>query len=300
MTISRIGFIGIGNMGGPMAANLARAGFELCVYDATASTMRDFVALHKARAASSLAELARVSERIITMLPNDQIVKRAVLGEGGDCIAQGLEAGHMIVDMGTSDPTATRALGGALSLRGVHLVDAPVMGGVAFARDATLDIMAGGDRDVIESLGHVFKALGRKVYHCGELGSAHALKVINNYINASALMNVLEGMTLGRKFGIDTKLMIKTMQAMCTGRNHPIDKKIIPHVLTRGYGTGMAMGFIAKDLRIAVEAARRVEANTPLADRVYEVWAQAVDELGGHLDQSEIVRFFETSNGVTL
>jgi 3-hydroxyisobutyrate dehydrogenase len=300
MTISRIGFIGIGNMGKPMAANLARAGFDLCVYDANASTLRDFVSSHKARPAVALSALARTSECIVTMLPDDQAVRRVILGEGGDCVAQALEAGHVVVDMSTSDPTATQSLGAALSLRGVHVVDAPVMGGVAFARDATLDIMAGGDRDVIESLDHVFKAVGRKAYYCGPLGSGHALKVINNYVNACALISVLEGLTLGRRFGIDTTLMIETMQAMCTGRNHPIDKKIIPHVLTRSYGTGMTMGFIGKDLRIAVDAARRVEARVPLADHVCELWAQAARELGGQLDQSEIVRYFEQLNGVTL
>lgn len=300
MSIRRIGFIGIGNMGAAMAANLARAGFELTIYDTRAGVLDAFVQAHRATIAGSLAELARMSECIITMLPDDKVVRRVILGAGGDCVVNALEAGQIVVDMSTSDPTGTQALGVALSLRGVDVVDAPVMGGVVFARDATLDIMAGGDADAVARLAGVFKALGRKVYHCGPLGSGHALKAINNYVNAAALVNVIEGLAIGRKFGIETDLMIETMQAMCTGRNHPIDKKVIPHVLTRKYGTGMALGFIAKDLRIAVEAARHIGAQAPLAERVYELWETAARSLGQGLDQSEIVRYWEQANGVTL
>jgi 3-hydroxyisobutyrate dehydrogenase len=300
MEIRRIGFIGIGNMGAPMAANLAKAGFQVSVYDLRETIVQAFARDHDVRIASSLGDVARAAECIITMLPDDKAVKQAVLGDGGDCIADGLEAGHIIVEMSTSDPTATQALGAALSLRGVHVVDAPVMGGVVFARDGTLDIMAGGDAELVELLAPVFKALGRKVYHCGPLGSGHALKAINNYVNACSLLSAIEGLAIGRTFGIDTAMMVETMQAMCTGRNHPIDKKVIPHVLTRTYRSGMAMGFIAKDLRIAVEAAHRIGAAAPLAERVSELWDAAAKSLGPTLDQTEIVRYWEQASGVTL
>jgi len=300
MEIRRIGFVGIGNMGSPMAANLAQAGFDLSIYDLREAVVHEFARAHEVKIACSLGALACAAECIITMLPDDKVVRRAVLGDGGDCIAQALETGHIIVDMSTSDPTATQALGAALSLRGVHVVDAPVMGGVVFARDGTLDIMAGGDADIVELLTPVFKVLGRKVFHCGPLGSGHALKAINNYVNACSLMSVIEGLAIGRKFGIDTAMMVETMQAMCTGRNHPIDKKVIPHVLTRTYGTGMAMGFIAKDLHIAVEAAHRIGAAAPLAERVSELWDAAAKCLGPTRDQTEIVRYWEQASGVTL
>lgn len=300
MAIRRIGFIGLGNMGAPMAANLARAGFELSVYDLREQQAREFAAAHRARFAGSLAALAETSECIITMLPDDQAVKRAVFGGVGDCLAQGLEAGHLLVNMGTSDPNATRALGAALSLRGVHVIDAPVTGCVAFAREATLDVMAGGDAEAIELLAPVFAALGRKVYYCGVLGSAHALEAVNNYVNACSLASLVEGLALGRKLGIDTALMVETMQSMCAGRNHPLDKAVIPHVLTRKHATGMALGYIVKDLRIAVEAAHRVGAVVPLAERVHELWEDAANSLGATLDQTEIVRYWERASGVTL
>ena len=296
----RIGFVGIGNMGWPMAANLARAGFDLAVYDTRTERVREFAAAHAAEAADSLESLAARSQCVITMLPNHAVVRQAVLGEGGDCLGAGLRAGSVVADMSTSDPTATQALGAALAPRGIGVVDAPVMGGVPFARDASLDIMAGGEPAAIDALEGVFAALGRKVYRCGPLGSGHALKAINNTINACALINVIEGLAIGAKFGIDTATMIETMQAMCTGRNHPIDKKVIPQVLTRKYATGMPIGFIAKDLRIAVEAAQRIGAAAPLAAKVLELWQAAGAALGPDCDQAEVVRYWESESGVSL
>jgi 3-hydroxyisobutyrate dehydrogenase len=300
MAIRRIGFVGIGNMGWPMAANLARAGFELTVHDARPERSREFAARHQGAHAHSLADLAERAQCVVTMLPDHHVVRQVVLGNGSDSLAAGLRPRTIVVDMGTSDPTATRSLGAELAERDVRLVDAPVMGGVPFARDASLDIMAAGDPEAVELLAPMFAALGRKVYSCGALGSGHALKAINNYINACALINVIEGLTIGAKFGIDTNLMVETMQAMCTGRNHPIDKKIVPQVVTRKYATGMPIGFIAKDLRIAVDAAQRLGARAPLAEKVLALWQDAGAALGPMCDQAEIVRYWERESGIEI
>ncbi|MPZ46633.1 MAG: NAD-binding protein [Betaproteobacteria bacterium] len=300
MAIHRIGFVGIGNMGWPMAANLAHAGFELTVHDARPERAREFAAQCNAVAASSLADLAARVQCVVTMVPDHHVVRQVVLGDGGDCVAAGLQPGAIVADMGTSDPMATRSLGAELSARGIRLVDAPVMGGVPFACDASLDIMAAGEAEALDAMQPVFAALGRKVYRCGAAGSGHALKAINNYINACALINVIEGLTIGAKFGIDTALMIDTMQAMCTGRNHPIDKKIVPQVVTRKYAAGMPIGFIAKDLRIAVDTAQRLGAAAPLAEKVLALWQAAGAALGPACDHTEIVRYWERESGVQL
>jgi len=300
MAVRRIGFVGLGNMGWPMASHLARGGFELTVYDLRIERAAEFASTHGATHASSAAEVAARSECIVTMLPDHFAVRAAILGDGKDAAAAALEAGHVVVDMGTSDPHATRSLGAALSLRGVQVIDAPVMGGVPFAREASLDILAAGDGETIDLLEPMLLAMGRKVYRCGALGAAHALKAINNYINACALINVIEGLAIGAKLGIDTAIMVETMQAMCTGRNHPIDKKIVPQVLTRRYATGMPIGFIAKDLRIAVEAAQRAGAAAPLAEKVLNLWQAAGEALGASCDQSEIVRYWEQESGVRI
>jgi len=299
--IKRIGFIGIGNMGNPMAGHLVKKGFDVTVYDARPEVMQAFVAQHGGRAAKSLVDAAHGMDAVITMLPDDKVVRKVVLGDGSEnCIAAGLAKGAIVMDMGTSNPSGTRSLAEALKPRGIEVVDAPVMGGVVFAKDATLDVMVGGDAALVERVTPVLQAIGRSIIPCGGTGTAHALKAIANYINACALINAVEAMTIGRKFGLDSKLMADALIPMCAERNHPILKKVVPHVLTRKFGTGMAMAFIAKDLKIAVDTAHSIGAAVPLGEKVHELWAAAADKLGGNLDQTEIARYWEEATGVRL
>lgn len=301
MTIRKVGFVGVGNMGNPMAGQLVKAGFDVTVFDVRSEVAQAFVAQHGGRAARSLVEVAEDAEAVITMLPNDKVVRKAVLGDGSEnCIAAGLAKGAVVIDMSTSDPTGTRGLADALKPRGIDVIDAPVMGGVVFAKDGTLDIMVGGERELLERCRPLFEAMGRSVVHCGGIGTAHALKALANYVNACALINAIEAMAIGKRLGLDPKLMSDALMAMCSGRNHPIEKKIVPHVLTRKFGTGMAMGFIGKDLRIAVDTANAIGGFAPLAERVSELWSAAVEKLGYDLDQTEIARYWEEANGVTL
>lgn len=299
--IHKVGFVGIGNMGNPMAAHLVKGGFEVTVFDVRTDVAQAFVAHHGGRAARSLAEVAEGAQAVITMLPNDKVVRQAVLGDGSEnCIAAGLAKGAVVIDMSTSDPTGTRGLAEVLAPRGIALIDAPVMGGVVFAKDGTLDIMVGGDKELLEQCRPLFEAMGRSVVHCGDVGTAHALKALANYVNACALINAVEAMTIGRRFGLDPELMADALIAMCSGRNHPIEKKVVPQILTRKFATGMAMGFIGKDLRIAVDTAKSIGAFAPLAERVSELWSAAVEKLGYDLDQTEIARYWEEANGVSL
>ncbi|KPK13774.1 MAG: hypothetical protein AMJ67_17070, partial [Betaproteobacteria bacterium SG8_41] len=240
-------------------------------------------------------------DAVITMLPDDKIVRKVILGEGSEnCVAASLAKGAVVVDMSTCNPTGTRSLAEALEPRGIGVVDAPVMGGVVFAKDATLDIMAGGEAALVKRLEPVLKAMGRSIIHCGAVGSAHAMKALANYVNACALVNVIEAMAVGKRFGLDAKLMADALIPMCAGRNHPLEKKVVPHVLTRRFGTGMAMGFIAKDVKIAVDTAHAIGAFAPLGERVSELWSAAAQKLGAGLDQTEIARYWEEANGITL
>jgi len=299
--IRKVGFVGVGNMGNPMAGHLVKAGFDVTVYDIRPQIAQAFVAQHGGNVAGSLVQVAEGADAVITMLPDDRVVRKAMLGDGSEnCVAAGLAAGAVVIDMSTSDPTGTRALAAALAPRGITVIDAPVMGGVVFAKDATLDIMAGGDKELVERCRPLFQAVGRSVIHCGDVGTAHALKALANYVNACALINAVEALTIGQRLGLDPKLMAQALIPMCAGRNHPIEKKVIPQILTRKFASGMAMGFIAKDLRIAMDAAQSVGAFAPLGARVLELWSDAVEKLGYDLDQTEIVRYWEETNGVTL
>lgn len=296
--IKTIGFIGVGNMGNPMAANLLKGGFEVTVFDARPETAAAFVAQHGGRAAASLAELAAGRDAIVTMLPDDKIVRQVMLGDGGAAAA--MKPGAVLVDMGTCDPTGTRSTAEALQKLGLQMVDAPVMGGVVFAKDATLDIMAGADAALLEQVTPLLKVMGRSIVHCGATGSGHAMKALANYVNACALINAIEALTIGKKFGLDAKMMAEALVPMCAGRNHPIEKKVIPQILSHKYATGMALSFIAKDVKIAVDMAHAIDAAVPLGETVSELWNDAVAKVGAKVDQTEIVRYWEEATGVKL
>jgi 3-hydroxyisobutyrate dehydrogenase len=297
-TIRTIAFVGLGNMGVPMASHLAAKGFALALYDRRADAVRAFAAAHGGRIATNLADAAHGADAAITMLPDDKIVREVMLGEGG--MAAALAQGAIVIDMGTSDPRATTEIGAALNARGVGYVDAPVMGGVVFAKDASLDVMAGGSDEDIERCLPIFSAVGRQLFRCGGLGSGHALKALANYVNASALATLIEALAIGRKFGLDSKVMADALVHMCAGRQHPLEKKVIPHVLTHKFGTGMALGLIAKDVAIAANFGRSIGAITPLADCVSDLWGKAEARFGAKADQTEVARLWEEGNGVRL
>ncbi|ABR88914.1 3-hydroxyisobutyrate dehydrogenase [Janthinobacterium sp. Marseille] len=295
--IRNIGFIGIGNMGAPMAGQLARKGFSLTVYDTHATTANAFAQEHGARVARSAAEVGIGADAVIFMLPSDQVVRQVLFTDG---LATQLAPGSIAIDMGTSAPAVTRSISAELATLGIGYLDAPVMGGVVFAKDASLDIMVSGDDASIERCRPLFDAMGRKLWPCGDIGSAHVLKAMTNYINACALINTLEAMTIGRKFGLDSKVMAEAIDVMCNGRQHPVVKKIIPHVLTHKFGTGMAMQLIAKDVKIAVDSAHSVGAAVPLGEATEKLWRAACEQIGGSRDHSEIVKYWETASGVQL
>jgi len=296
--IKAIAFVGLGKMGTPMAAQLHAKGFALTLYDKQPQATQEFVAAHGGRIAASPKEAARDVDACITMLPDDSVVREVVLGAAG--LAAGLKPDAIIIDMGTSNPQATAEIGAALKACGIGYVDAPVMGGVVFARDASLDVMVGGSDDDIARCMPVFAALGRQVFRCGALGSGHALKALANYVNACALINLVEALTIGRKFGLDSATMADALVHMCTGRQHPLEKKVIPQVLTRNYATGMTLGLIAKDVAIAAQFGRAIGASTPVADCVSRLWQEGEAEIGGRADQTEIAKLWEKRSGVTL
>ncbi len=296
--IKAIAFIGLGNMGVPMAAQLAANGFALSLCDRRAEAVRGFVAAHGGRACPSIAEAARGADAAICMLPDDAAVRDVVLGDGG--LAASLAAGAIVIDMGTSDPRSTVAIGGDLAKRGIRYVDAPVMGGVAFAKNSSLDVMAGGSDDDIERCMPVFAAVGRQVFRCGALGSGHALKALANYVNACALVNLIEVLAIGRKFGLDSTIMAGALTQMCTGRQHPLEKKVIPQVLTHKFSTGMTLGLIAKDVSIAADFGNAIGAITPLASCVRDLWKTAEAKIGAKADQTEVARLWEEGSAIRL
>ena len=296
--IKTIAFVGLGNMGVPVAAQLAAKGFALALFDRRPEAARDFAASHGGCVAVTLADAARDVDAAICLLPDDKAVRDVVLRPGG--LASSLSSGAVIIDMGTSAPSTTVEIGRDVAKRGIAYVDAPVMGGVVFAKDATLDVMVGGSDSDIERCMPVLSAVSRRVFRCGALGSGHALKALANYVNAGALVNLIEALAIGSKFGLDTTIMADALVHMCSGRQHPLEKKVIPQVLTHKFATGMALGLIAKDMSIAADFGHSIGAMMLLADRVCEIWKMAEAKIGANADHTEVARLWEEGNGIRL
>ena len=286
--IQRVGFIGLGNMGGPMAGHLAHAGFEMTVADISPGVASKFVARNGGKVAKSLSSLGRAVEAVITMLPTGLIVRDVLVGG----VLENLAPGSIVIDMSTSNPFDTRVTAEKTEAHGVSMIDCAVAGGVVFAQDATLSITAGGDADVLSRCRPLLDTMANEVIHCGGIGAGHAMKVLNNFINANALITAFEALSLGKRFGLETETMLKAMTAATTGRNNPIDKKVRPLVADSNFTTGMALAFLAKDVHIAAEMAENLESFAPIAKQCADHWAAAADRFGPTHDQIEVARLW--------
>ncbi|HEX3500093.1 MAG TPA: NAD(P)-dependent oxidoreductase [Stellaceae bacterium] len=288
----RIGFVGLGNMGRPMAENLLKAGFGLAVADADPKRLAGLGV--KALLPASLAVLGEMSDIVITMLPDGKIVRKALLGDEGsnDGVLDGLTAGSLVVDMSSSAPVGTRALGAELASRGIALVDAPVSGGVKRAIDGTLAIMVGGEAADIERCRPLLAAMGREVFPTGPLGSGHAMKALNNYVSAAGLAAAAEAVLVGQRFGLDPATMVDILNAS-TGRNNATENKFKQFILPKRYAAGFTLGLMAKDLRTALETAEATDTRTPLAAACIALWNEAEAKLGAAADHTEIARYLE-------
>ncbi len=292
-----IGFIGLGNMGAPMARSLARGGFHVLGQDLRAETVAALAGAEAGiEAAADLGDLGGTCGIVITMLPDAAAVRRVVLGESGQggparSLARSLARGSVVVDMSSSAPAATVALGAALRDLGIDLVDAPVSGGVPRARDGSLTIMAGGPAERIDSLAPVFACLGQ-VQRTGALGSGHAMKALNNYVSAAGLLAVCEALIIARRFGLDPKVANDVLKSS-TGRNNTTDRKVEPFLLSRSFDSGFALALLRKDVGMARDLAAGLELDAPWLRACEDLLEQATRALGGAADHTEAFVFLE-------
>jgi 3-hydroxyisobutyrate dehydrogenase len=285
---TRIGFIGIGNMGWPMAANIAKAGHDLAIFDVDSARTARFASEHKAREAASLAEIAS-NDFVITMLPTGQIVRQALLEDAAGAFAKAARPGLIVIDMSSSDPVGTRALGAELARLGDVLIDAPVSGAVPRARTGTLAIMIGGDdKAAIERAKPLLLSMGDRLFDTGPLGSGHAMKALNNYIAAAGYTAAVESLLIGERFGLDQAVMVDILNAS-TGRNFSTEFMLKEHVLGGKFATGFAVGLMAKDVKIAADLGEAVHLDAPMSRLIRERWAIARDRLGYAGDTSAAI-----------
>jgi 3-hydroxyisobutyrate dehydrogenase len=290
MTIQTVGLIGIGSMGWPMGARISQAGFRLTVIDAVPGRAEQFAKETGAAAAASNAALARDSDIVITMLPTSNEVAQALGGTDG--LLASLRPGSVIVEMSSGLPSRTRELAEQVKAKGSVLIDAPVSGGVSRAKTGELAIMVGGDAGVIERVTPVLKAMGTSITRVGDVGSAHAMKALNNLVSAGGFLIGIEALLIGSKFGIDEAVMVDILNAS-TGMNNSTQKKFKQFVLSRAFNAGFGLDLMAKDLTIALDLAKETATPVPFAALCREMWAAASVMLGKGQDHTAVAKLSE-------
>jgi len=284
---TKVAFIGLGKMGLPMARNLVTAGFDVTGADLSEAARTAF-SNAGGKTAATPAEAAEGCDVAITMLPTSAIVADSLIGTGG--AAARLSAGALVVDMSSSVPAETVALGQALARMGITLIDAPVSGGVPRAVAGTLSIMAGGE--AVDRAEPYLSTMGNKIFRTGKLGSGHTMKVLNNYVSAAGALAVVEALVIGREFGIDQGTMTDILNAS-TGRNNTTELKVKTFILSGAYNSGFDMALMSKDVTIAADLARTMSLNASFLEKTAADWAKATAELPEGADHTEIYRFVD-------
>ncbi len=295
MGIEKVGFIGLGIMGKPMAKNLLKAGYNLVVHNRSRNVVKEFVSLG-AEEAHTPAEVAQRSSVIITMLPDSPDVELVALGEDG--IIQGAKSGTYYIDMSSISPVVIRRISEEMASRGVHVLDAPVSGGEKGAVDGTLAIMVGGNREDFEYVKPLLEVMGSKVTYVGSVGSGDTVKLVNQIIVALNIAAFSEAFTLGVKSGIDPMVIYDAIREGMAG-SRALDLRM-PHVLRGDFKPGFKLSLHLKDINNAVEAADEVGVPLFLTGTVREIMKKVISDGGGGDDHSSIVRFYEELTGAEV
>ena len=280
-----VGFVGLGNMGWPMARNLAQAGMRVIAHDLDTERAAAFAREFGATAAVAPADFAPANV-VVTMLPDGRAVAAAMTEwEGG--VAGALAPGAVVVDMSSSSPIDTRALGPRLVEHGVALLDAPVSGGITRARSGELTIMLGGDDpQAMDRARGVLEVLGARIFRTGPLGSGHAMKALNNYCGAASYAAVAEALAVGQSFGLRGEVMLDVLNSS-SGRSFNTEVVFKDDVVPGRYATGFALALLAKDVSIAASLAAASGLDAPVCQLVSERWSAARDALAPGADHSE-------------
>ncbi len=297
MTLPAVGFIGLGAMGRPMAARVSAAGFPLHVLDADVQRAGAVAAELAGVWAADGAALARECELVVTMLPTSAIVDQVLGGESG--VLAGLRPGSVVIDMTSGSPNETRALAARVLAAGGTLIDAPVSGGVPRARTGELSIMVGGDAAAIARAEPLLRSMGTTIMRTGDVGSAHAMKALNNLVSAGSFLMGIEALLIGQRFGLDPALMVDVINAS-TGMSNSSQKKFKQFVLSRRFDAGFGLDLMVKDLGIAMGVARETSTPAPLSALVREMWAAAQAALGPGQDHTAAAKLSERLAGTEL
>ncbi|NOG72519.1 NAD(P)-dependent oxidoreductase [Roseicella sp. DB1501] len=292
--IRRIGFVGIGNMGWPMAANLVKAGFELVVCDAVPGRGAQFAGEVGGTAVADPAAAAKGVDALVTILPTSKQV-----AEVAAQVMPALAEGTLVIDMTSGQPARTREIAARLAERGIPMIDAPVSGGVPRAKSGDLAIMLGGEAAALDRAEPVLKAMGSSLYRCGGVGAGQAMKALNNLSSAGTFLMGIEVLLIGQRFGLDPATMVDVLNAS-SGMSNSSQRKFKQYVLNRRFDDGFALELMVKDLGIALEVGRETETPVPFSALCREMWAAALASLGPGHNHTALAQLSEKLAGEIL
>jgi len=293
--MSKIGFIGLGIMGKPMAKNLLKAGYELVVYDINKQAVKDLVGVG-AQEGFSPKDVAERTEIIITMLPNSPHVKEVILGENG--VLEGAKPGKIIVDMSSIAPLVSREIAAKVKEKGVEMLDAPVSGGEPKAIDGTLSIMVGGSSEVFEKVKDILLCMGSSAVLVGDIGSGNITKLANQIIVALNIAAMSEALVLATKAGVDPEKVYQAIRGGLAGST-VLDAKA-PMVMQRNFNPGFRIELHIKDLMNALDTAHEIGVPAFLTAQVMEIMQALKVEGKEKQDHSSIIQFYEKLAGVEV
>jgi len=293
--MAAIGFIGLGNMGGPMAANLVKAGHDVSGFDLSADSLKRF-AQAGGKPVASAAEAAGGAEAVVTMLPAGKHVRSVYMDEGG--LIAACKSGTLFMDCSTIDVATAREVIAAAEAAGHMMLDAPVSGGVAGAAAGTLTFMCGGSDKAFAAARPILEKMGKNIFHAGGPGNGQAAKVCNNMLLGISMIGTAEAFNLAEALGLDAQTFFdisSTASGQCWSMTSycPVPGPVPTSPANRDYQPGFAAAMMIKDLALAADAARDAHANTPMGQRALELYERFIEAGGANTDFSGIIRYLK-------
>ncbi len=291
--MTRVGFIGLGLMGNPMSKNLVKGGHEVTVWNRTAARADEVVAGGAKRAASP-KEVAAKTEVIVTMVGDSSDVEAVVLGPSG--VIEGAKSDSVVIDMSTISPTVTKEIAAKLKAMGIHMLDAPVSGGVLGATNGTLSIMVGGDKAIIDRCRPVFDSMGKRVTHCGPNGMGQVIKLANQIVGNGTLAAVCEGMVYAAKAGADPDALLSALGGGAA--NSWMLENLAPKMYNGNFAPGFMIDMAQKDMRLVLESAEDLNVPIMLSAIITQLFRTAQQMGLGREGTQALIKVMENMAGV--
>jgi 3-hydroxyisobutyrate dehydrogenase len=284
VSLPKVGFIGLGNMGWPMASRLAGAGYPLTVLDADAAVCAGFVQSNSGVTAAGGPDAFGDVELLILMLPNSAIVEEVL---ETDAVADSLAGGCLVVDMSSSEPLRTQSLATRLVAKGLRMLDAPVSGGVRGARAGTLSVLVGGDDNDLDFARPLLDAMAARVIHVAGTGTGHAAKALNNLVSAATISITVEAIATGEAFGIAPAVMTQVLN-ISSGRSNTSENKVMQFMTSGTFDSGFSLQLMSKDVGIATTLAGALDQPAEIANEIARQWRRIASQVTPTTDHTQM------------